>query len=342
MLNDKTSRGLRAPLSMTRRAALGTIAAGLMVRPTLAAGTELRFTHAFGEAVLPAPAKRVVSLGYTTHDTLLALDVPPVALRYWFGDQPNGVWPWAQPHLNGTTPVIISGEAGAETIAALQPDLIVGIGSGISEAEYAVLSQIAPTLMHNVGRGTYDTPWDELAGLLGRAVGKDALATELVAGTKQAFADARGRHPDWTGKRGAAAYHFGGDTGAFTTADTRGRFLTELGFVGMPEVEKLGAGNFFASLSPEDLSPVDADLLVWISSYDSAPDLVSLEMRKMLKAHTEGREVFAGSLTAAALSFGSVLSLPYALSLLEADIAAAMDGDPATKVASAVKAGLAP
>ena len=62
----------------------------------------------------------------------------------------------------------------------------------------------------------------------------------------------------------------------------------------------------------------------------------------MLFRSREGREVFAGSLTAAALSFGSVLSLPFALSQLEADIAAAMDGDPATKVASAVKAGVAP
>jgi iron complex transport system substrate-binding protein len=341
MLNTKTSGGLRAPLSITRRAALGTIAAGLLVRPAAAEG-EIRFKHVFGEAVLPGPAKRIVSLGYTTHDTLLALDVPPVALRYWFGDQPNGVWPWAQSHLAGTTPVIISGEAGAETIAALQPDLIIGIGSGISEAEYGVLSQIAPTLMQSEGRGTYDTSWDELARLLGRAVGKDALAEELIAGTKQRFADARARHPDWAGKRGVAVYHFGGDTGAFTSSDTRGRFIAELGFAPMPEVEKLGGGNFYASLSPEDLSPVDADLLIWISSYDSAPDLVALAMRRMLKAHREGREVFAGSLTAAALSFGSVLSLPYALEQLEADIAQAMDGDPATQVASAVKAGLAP
>jgi len=341
MLNSKTSGGLRAPLSITRRAVLGSIAAGLLVRPAMAAG-ELRFPHAFGEAVLPGPAKRVVSLGYTTHDALLALEVPPVALRYWFGDQPNGVWPWAQPFLNGATPTMISGEAGAETIAALQPDLIIGIGSGISEAEYAVLSQIAPTLMQEKGRGAYDTSWDELTRTLGRAVGKDALAEERIAATKKLFAEARARHPDWAGKRGVAAYHFGGDTGAFTSSDTRGRFISELGFAPMPEIEKLGAGNFYAGLSPEDLSPLDADLLLWVSSFDSAPDLVALEMRRMTKAHREGREVFAGSLTAAALSFGSVLSLPFALSQLEADIAAAMDGDPATKVASAVKAGVAP
>lgn len=342
MQNPTTSVHPRAPFSLTRRAALGALSAGILVRPGAAATGEIRFSHAFGEAVLPGPAKRVVSLGYTTHDTLLALDVPPVGLRYWFGDQPNGVWPWAQSHLDGATPTLISGEVGAETVAALQPDLIIGIGSGISESEYAVLSQIAPTLMQREGLGAYDTPWDELATLFGRATGKEALATELVAGTRQRFAEARARHPDWAGKRAAAAYHFGGETGAFTGSDTRGRFLTELGFAGMPEIERLGGGNFYASLSPEDLSPLDADVLIWVSSFDQVPDLVALPMRRMLTAHTEGREVFAGALTAAALSFGSVLSLPYALSLIEADIVAAVDGDPATRVETAVRAGLAP
>jgi iron complex transport system substrate-binding protein len=69
---------------------------------------------------------------------------------------------------------------------------------------------------------------------------------------------------------------------------------------------------------------------------------VALPMRKTLKAHREGREVMAGSLIAGALSFGSVLSLPFALKELEADLVLALDGDPATKVASSVKAGLAP
>lgn len=325
---------------MSRRAFLGATAASLAVRPAFA--EDIRFAHAFGEAVLPSPAKRVVSLGFTTHDTLLALGVPPVAVRYWFGDQPNGIWPWAQPHLAGSAPVLISGEIAMETVAALQPDLIVGIGSGMSEAEYAVLSQIAPTLMQAEGRAAYGTPWDELTRTLGRALGRDREAEDLVVTTRNRFADARARHPAWSGRTGVAAYHFAGETGAFTRRDTRGGFLAELGFQPSAEVERLAGDNFFTGLSPEDLSALDADLLVWVSSFDAAPDLAALTMRKMLKAHREGREVFASSLTAAALSFGSVLSLPFALSQLEADIALAVDGDPATVVPSSVKAGLAP
>lgn len=328
------------PLAITRRAVLGALAACVAARPAHA--QEMRFSHVYGETVLPRPAERVVSLGFTSHDPLLALGQPPIALRYWFGDEPNGVWPWARPYLNGAEPAVISGEIAMETVAALQPDLIVGIGSGISEAEYAILSQIAPTLMQEKDRPAYGTPWDELTRLLGRALGREAKAEEVIAATRRQFAEARARHPDWAGRTAAAAYHFGGETGAFARTDTRGGFLAELGFAPMPEVERLAGDAFFVGLSPEDLSPIDADLLIWISTFDEAPDLVSLTMRRMLKAHREGREVFAGSQIAAALSFGSVLSLPFALSQLEGDIAAAIDGDPATVVASAEKAGLSP
>lgn len=99
---------------------------------------------------------------------------------------------------------------------------------------------------------------------------------------------------------------------------------------------------FYTPLSPEDLSPLDADLLIWISSFDVVPDIVALPMRRTMRAHKEGREVLAGAIVAGALSFGSVLSLPFALEQLEADIALALDGDPSTAVRSSVAAGLVP
>jgi iron complex transport system substrate-binding protein len=326
---------------LTRRTVLGAMAACLAVRPALAQ-SEIRIPHAFGEVVLKEPAQRIVSLGFTTHDTLLALDVVPVATRYWFGDQPFGVWPWAKTKLGDAQPTMISGEVSMETVASLQPDLIIGIGSGISQAEYSVLSQIAPTLMQAPEQPAYGTSWGELTRILARAVGKQAQAEELITATKAKFAAVRERHPEWAGKTAVAAYNFAGETGAYTSHDTRGQFLAELGFQPVPEIEQLGKGTFYAALSPEDLSALDADLLIWVSSYNSVPDLVALPMRKILKAHREGREVFAGETIAAALSFGSILSLPFALAELEDGIAAALDGDPKTPVPSSVAAGIAP
>lgn len=327
---------------LTRRAVLGGLAATTLAPAFARAQAPIRFEHVFGETVLPGPAARVVSLGFNTQDPLLALGVAPVAVRAWFGDQPHSIWPWAQPYLGSAEPAVITGEVAMETVASLQPDLIVAIGSGITQDEYAILSQIAPTLMQPPGAASYGLPWDETTRLLARALGREAQGEARIAETRRLFAEARARHPDWEGRSAVAAYHFGGDTGAFTAEDTRGRFLTELGFRVPDAIQTLGRGNFYASLSPEDLSPLDVDLLVWVSSLDAVPDLAALPMRRLLRAHGAGREVFAGALTAGALSFGSVLSLPFALAALEADMALALDGDPATAVPTAVRAGLAP
>ncbi|MGY9045704.1 hypothetical protein P775_13420 [Puniceibacterium antarcticum] len=327
---------------MTRRSFVaGTCAA--LAAPPLSADTPLRFAHVYGETVLAKPAQRVVSIGYSTQDPLLALGVVPVGIRYWFGDFPYGVWPWAQGALGTAQPALIIGEVSMETVAGLAPDLIVAIGSGISEAEYALLSRIAPVLMQAPEYATYGSPWQETTRRIGQAVGKAELAETLIAEVDATFAAARGRHPDWTGKTAVAAWQNGGQTGAFMRSDNRAQFLTELGFQPPEALAQLDTKDgFYTTLSPEDLSPLDADLLVWISAYDQVPDIRDLAMRRTLSAHREGREVLAGPLVAGALSFGSVLSLPYALQQLEAEMIAALDGSPGTVVPSARDAGLAP
>lgn len=312
-------------------------------RRAFAAGEELRFEHAYGETVLSKPAERVVSLGYNVHDALLALDVVPVGIRQWFGNQPYGVWPWAQSHLGDAKPQLISGEVSMEVVAGLQPDLIVAVGSGISKDEYDVLSQIAPVLMQPSDKPAYGTGWDDLTRMVAKAVGKSELAEKRIAETEAKFQAMRDAHPDWNGMTAVCAYNFGGETGAFIGSDTRASFLSELGFKPTEKILSLSeTQGFYARLSPEDLSPLDADLLIWVSTSDKVPDIQTLPLRKTLRAHTDGREVFAGEIMAAALSFGSILSLPYALDALKDDIVLALDGDPKTPVVSSKAAGLAP
>jgi iron complex transport system substrate-binding protein len=303
----------------------------------------LLFPSAFGVTKLQGPVQRVVSLGYTTQDALLALGIVPVGIRDWFGNQPFGVWPWAKSYLGDARPALIKGNVSLEMVAASKPDLIVGIGSGITAAEYAALSRVAPVLLQPPEFPAYGMPWEDMTRLIGRAIGKEELANDLVSKTRKDIAAVSQRHPDWASQTAVAAYHYGDETGFFASSDNRGRFLTELGFQSSAAEKRLaGSTAFYQNLPAEDLSALEADLILWVSSSDSAADLAGLPMRRALKAHTEGREVFAGGLLAAALSFGSVLSLPFALTGLEADIVAAVDGDPKTPVPSAVQAGIAP
>ena len=51
--------------------------------------------HKYGSTTIDAAPERVISVGYSEQDPLLALGVAPIAIRDWFGDQPFGVWPWS-------------------------------------------------------------------------------------------------------------------------------------------------------------------------------------------------------------------------------------------------------
>jgi iron complex transport system substrate-binding protein len=332
-------------MKLSRRVLLASLGGLCLGAKAAAANNEpwpRSFHHAFGTSVIARPAQRVVSLGFNTHDTLLALDLVPLAVRRWYGDAADAIRPWAMTRLAGAHPMVLTGELNIELIAALEPDLIIAVGSGINRAGYDLLSKLAPVLTDDADMPLYAMGWREITRLTGRAIGKESLAEDRIEDLQRLFADARARHPEWHRKSGIAAYHFNGITGIFSPSDARSRFLAELGF-SMPTAP---AGQFASSfhkvLSPEDLSPLEADVLLWITSADQDPSLAALPMRKLLSAHIEGREVYANSLISAALSYGSILSLPYALRALEADIAAAADGDPRTAVASAAAAGITP
>src|ERR1700758_2469051 len=92
----------------------------------------------FGGTKITSPPKRVVSAGHTEQDDLLAVGVIPVAVTNWWGDQPFGVWPWAQPQLGSAQPTLLNLDNGLQfdEIAALKPDLIVAINAGVDQDSY--------------------------------------------------------------------------------------------------------------------------------------------------------------------------------------------------------------
>ena len=66
--------------------------------------------------------------------------------------------PWATELLDGQTPALLKGELNVEQIAALQPDLIIGINQALTQQQYDQLSKIAPTLARPAEFTDYGVP----------------------------------------------------------------------------------------------------------------------------------------------------------------------------------------
>lgn len=289
------------------------------------------FDTKFGQTVIESRPERVVSVGYTEGDLILALGVTPVAIRDWYGDQPNALWPWAvdvPAATAGPIEVLESAELNFEQIASLQPDVIFAIGSGIEQADFDTLSAIAPVVAQTDEYNNFGTPWDVAQIMIGRALGLEAEAQALVDDVNAKIEAVVTAHPEWQGMGGTVAViNLDGTAGAFTDGDNRGHMLTMLGFAIPEEITELAAGSFYAEISPEELGLLDTDLLVYTSYPASDRAAVdALPLVQDLSAIAEGRAVFLDDLTAGSMAFSSTLSLAYALDVLVPQIEAALAG----------------
>lgn len=279
--------------------------------------------HKFGATVIEKAPERIVSVGYHDHESLLAVGVAPVALRYNYGDYPYGVFPWGQELLGDAKPVVMDfamGELDFEAIAALRPDLIVAVYSGITAEEYAVLSRIAPTIAQSGEYIDFGMPWQEQTIMIGTAVGRQEAAEAAVAAVEARYQEVRREHPEFAGKKIVlAVWREGGQIGLLAEQDVRMRVFLNMGFELPESVKPLFGDQFYAFISQEQLRLLnDADIVVWHQMAWS-PGRGAIEQNPIyasLPVAREGRHLFLEGDVDDALQFGTVLSLPYLLDRL--------------------------
>lgn len=274
----------------------------------------------YGEVTVPADPQRVVSVGYNDQDTLLALGVTPVGVFDWYGDYPSATWPWSQDALGDATPEIVGSASegiDVEKVAAAGPDMIVGTYAGITQPEFDSLSELAPTVTQPDGFADYGIPWRDQTTLLGEAVGKPEQAQTLITDLEQQFTETAAANPSFAGKTVlVGALQGPGQFGVYGPQDPKVRFLNELGFVNPPVTAEIGDANF-ATISTEQLSLADVDVLVWYAGGGFGDrlraELAATPVYQQLAAVRENRVVILEDEAADAMAWSTVASLPFAL-----------------------------
>ncbi len=302
------------------------------------AGFPVTIEHKHGSAEIPAPPRRVVTVGLTEQDYVLAFGVAPVGVREWFGGYPGALWPWARKKL-GDRPlpkVLPVEELNFEQIAALKPDAILGVNSGLTPDEYGKLSRIAPTVAQPAEYADYGAPWQEITRIIGRALGRPKQAEALVPDIERRFEQARADHPELRGSTGLLATSIDGSAYVYAEGPAP-RFLTSLGLKLPKAAASLFSGDDRApvKLSLERLGVLDkADVLVLGVYGNPSTSVANKSVYQALDVARQGRDVIMPKMSRlnGALSFSSVLSLPTALDGLVPRLAAAIDADPATAV----------
>ncbi|SCZ09417.1 iron complex transport system substrate-binding protein [Rhodococcus erythropolis] len=272
--------------------------------------------HAYGSTTIDAEPMRIVTIGWSGQDAVIALNKVPVAMESFSGDGiENNILPWDASRLNGAKPVLMTTNPDIpfEQILGLDPDVILAVYSGIDEGEYKRLSDIAPTVAFP--DQPWDTAWDKQMSMIGAALGQPEQARTLIDETGAYFEKQAADHPQFQGK--TATYAMRTDEGliVFCGTDPRIRLLGQLGVKTSPGVDAVcTSGDSSVSVGMESIDTLDADVFILVDADGTNLDkLMSFGPFANMTSVSNGRLVrLVGMDYAMATSAPTVLSVPYA------------------------------
>ncbi|MFC5013569.1 iron-siderophore ABC transporter substrate-binding protein [Streptomyces lienomycini] len=296
--------------------------------PAAAGAFPVTVEHAFGTTEIDKAPERVVSVGYTDDQTILAFGIKPVGMVDQYpnpaGQSPdiNTQWPWVKDKWGDTEPEVImkNGDTGPnyEKIAALRPDLIIAVYSEIDRAAYDKLSRIAPTVGRTKGeKEPFSAPWQDNALHIAKALGRAEDGKKMVAGIQGKLDAAKQAHPEFADQRAVVLSWYKDSVAPFTSTDVRGRLVTGIGFTYQTEIDKVAGGDFYTTLSPERVDLVDVDRVFVINDKADQEALKKFALFTNLDAAKNGKVSYLldseGPAVGAAISQGTLLSMPYAV-----------------------------
>lgn len=289
-----------------------------------ASGFPVTIKHAFGSTTISQAPTRVVTWGFGSTDAALALGVVPVAIpQQTYGGDKQGLLPWIKEKLTdlgAKTPAILPNPSGSNTvpyekIAAARPDVILANYSGITKQQYETLTKIAPTVAYP--DQPWATPWQDVVRTTGQVLGKSAAAAKLIKHTLADVAAKAAKYPKLKGRTVAAVWDVGGTFYVYRKADSRVQFLTDLGLVSAPSVDKLanGGSSFYYTLSYEKTSQLTSDVLVVYSDDQKGIDtfLAKPYAKSMQQVRAGHVAPVVGPEFVAAVSPPTVLSLTWGI-----------------------------
>ncbi|MBX9246858.1 iron-siderophore ABC transporter substrate-binding protein [Actinotalea ferrariae] len=292
--------------------------------------------HALGTTTIEAAPERVVTIGWGSQDTALALGTVPVGVPAdtWAGDEETGLLPWtaeAVEELGGELPTTFVDlpEVDVEAVAELQPDLILATYSGISPEVYAQLEQLAPTIAYP--EQPWLVSWQDQTIINGTALGQAEEAERLVADMEELLARTGSENPSLAGRTFAFVYtDADGTLSAYVEGDPRVDLLTGLGMELAPGVAGLEApeGTFFVDLGTESMDLLDdADVLItWFNDEEEQATVEALGTFAAIPAVQRGSYLpLLDRQLSMAMSTTTALSLPWGLETFVPQLVEAAD-----------------
>lgn len=280
--------------------------------------------HAFGSTTIEEKPERVATVDFANQEVPLALGIVPVGMSEmtWGDDDGDGVQQWTEDRLeelDAETPVLFDESDGYdfEAVADTQPDVILAGYSGLSEDDYNTLSEIAPVVAYP--DDPWATEWRDSVLINAKGLGMEAEGEELVADLEEELATALDEHPELEGATGMFLTHVDpsdlSEINFYSAADTRSKYLTDLGMEIAPSIVDASgdSGDYSGSLSVERADDLaDVDVIVTYGGDDLIAALEGDPVLSQLPAVKNKAIVnLDGALAIGTAANPTALSIPY-------------------------------
>ncbi|GHD12483.1 ABC transporter substrate-binding protein [Tianweitania populi] len=299
-------------------------AIGLTGASAQEAAFPITIKHAMGTTIIAKKPERVATVSWANHEVPLALGVVPVGMAAAnFGDDDNdGLLPWVAEKLKALgaeKPMLFDEGDGIdfEAVAATQPDVILASYSGLSQADYDTLSQIAPVVAYQTA--PWSTSWRDMIRLNSTALGMAKEGDALIAKTEAEIAEAVAKHPELAGKSAMFVTHLDPTdlsiVNFYTTNDTRVAFFQDLGLKSPKSVvEASKAGVFSGSASAERVDSFDdVDIVVTYGTQQLVDAVSANPLLSKMPAVSRGAIVTLGRNPLGTAANPTPLSISYVL-----------------------------
>ena len=213
-------------------------------------------THAMGTAQVPQKPERVVTIDTAALDAALAVGVKPVG-SIVYGDFPK----YLENQTDGVQSVGDGNQPNLETIARLDPDLILGTKIG-TEATYRQVVDIAPTVLSEGSGRSGD--WQDNFRLYADALGQRDAAEEALQRYQDQVAQLRQQLVNAADIQVSVLATGQGEIGFYTANSFSGSVLRDVGFSRPPIQER--SDMWAERVSREDLTSLDGDVIFLIYS----------------------------------------------------------------------------
>lgn len=245
---------------------------------------------ALGTATIEDEPERIVTLGQGSTETAIALGTTPVGMEeYPWGSDDTGYLPWIYEEVNERGDELPEQFAGAteldiEAILELQPDLILAPWSGVTQEQYDLLADIAPTVAYPEQPWTIE--WEQQIEIVGEAMGQPDEAQGLIDDINTQFEEAA--VDDYDGLTFSYIYNTGpGTLGVFYPEEQRAAMVSAMGLTPDPVVEDLRA---------EFDAPGTQSALIGLENADKLEDsdlIFTFYMDEANREETEAQPLYA-------------------------------------------------